>query len=290
MNEIGDGGTAALLDLPADERLLILNCDDLGMYRGVNFAVIEAIAVGVATTCSLMVPCPAAPHAIELLRRHPEIPFGIHLTLISDLPGLRWSPLVPKERIRSLLDPDGELFGWEQMNDLMAHARLEELELEFRAQIEAVLAEDLEPTHIDWHCYGDGGRSDVFELGMDLALEYGLALRAFDREAQQRLKGRGLPAVEHPVLDSFDLETDGKSESFAQLLRELPAGLSQWAVHPALPNEESNAVDPEGWRVRGADYEFLTSALAREVLAEEAVTLLDYRRLQDVWRSGSEVR
>ncbi|WP_306664881.1 ChbG/HpnK family deacetylase [Streptomyces sp. Rer75] len=41
-----------------------------------------------AASCSLMVPCPAAPHAMQLLRERPHIPFGIHLTLVRDLPRL----------------------------------------------------------------------------------------------------------------------------------------------------------------------------------------------------------
>jgi hypothetical protein len=39
----------------------------------------------------------------------------------------------------------------------MAQAKLEELEAEFRAQIEATLAAQLKPTHLDWHCLRFGG-------------------------------------------------------------------------------------------------------------------------------------
>jgi chitin disaccharide deacetylase len=268
----------------ADARLLILNCDDLGMYRGVNLGIVEAITTGVATTCSLMTPCPAASHAIELLRRHPEIPFGVHLTVVCDLPGHRWGPLASKEKVPSLLDGDGELFGLDGRDRLMAQARLDELELEFRAQIETVLRAKLEPTHLDWHCFRDGGRDDVFELGVALARDYGLALRAFDRDAQQRLRTRGLPATDHPVLDSFSLELDGKSTRYAQLLRALPPGLSQWAVHPALADDEAKVLDPGGWRVRQTDREFLLSRQAHEVIAREGIELLDYVRLQEIWR------
>jgi chitin disaccharide deacetylase len=268
----------------ADARLLILNCDDLGMYRGVNLGIVEAITTGVATTCSLMTPCPAASHAIELLRRHPEIPFGVHLTVVCDLPGHRWGPLASKEKVPSLLDGDGELFGLDGRARLMAQARLDELELEFRTQIETVLRAKLEPTHLDWHCFRDGGRDDVFELGVALARDYGLALRAFDRDAQQRLRTRGLPATDHPVLDSFSLELDGKSTRYAQLLRALPPGLSQWAVHPALADDEAKALDPGGWRVRQTDREFLLSRQAHEIIAREGIELLDYVRLQEIWR------
>jgi chitin disaccharide deacetylase len=284
MRRATERDASELLGVETDTRLLILNCDDLGMYRGVNLGIIEAVTTGVATTCSLMTPCPGASHAIELLRQNPRIPFGVHLTVVCDLPAHRWGPLAPKEKVPSLLDDHGELFGLRGLDQLMTQARLDELELEFRTQIETVLTAKLEPTHLDWHCFLDGGRDDVFELGAALAREYGLALRASERGAQQRLKTRGLPAIDHPLLDSFSLEIDGKSTRYAELLRTLPRGLSQWAVHPAVADDEAMALDPGGWRVRQTDYDFLLSSQAREIIAREDIVLLDYRSLQEVWR------
>jgi predicted glycoside hydrolase/deacetylase ChbG (UPF0249 family) len=282
-----DSNVTERLGLAADARILILNCDDLGMYPAVNRGIVEAVTRGVATTCSLMTPCPGASQAIELLRRHPEIPFGIHLTVVCDLPALRWGPLVAKEKVPSLLNDDGELFNVHQLDELMAQARLDELELEFRAQIEMAFAANLEPTHLDWHCYRDGGRDDVFELGVALAHEYGLAVRASDRAAQQRLKNEGLPANDHPLLDSFSLDLDAKSTRYAEMLRALPPGLTQWAVHPALADDEAKAVDPDGWRVRHSDYEFFVSAQAHEIAAQESIVLMDYLPVQQLWRGNA---
>ncbi|MFI9320784.1 ChbG/HpnK family deacetylase [Kitasatospora aureofaciens] len=62
-----------LLGHPPDARLLLQNCDDLGLDESVNLAVIESVQQGIAASCSLMTPCHAAPHALRLLRRHPEI-------------------------------------------------------------------------------------------------------------------------------------------------------------------------------------------------------------------------
>jgi len=65
-------------------------------------------------------------------------------------------------------------------------------------------------------------------------------------------------------------------------LRDLPTGLSEWAVHPSLGNEESQAVD-SGWRARRTDYEFLTSPQARELLHQEGIVVIDYSRVQKTW-------
>src|SRR5947199_10599473 len=85
--------SSELLGFPRDARVLIVNCDDLGMYSAVNAAVVESIEQGIATSCSLMAPCPAASDAIQLLRERSGIPFGVHLTLVRDGPHHRWGPL-----------------------------------------------------------------------------------------------------------------------------------------------------------------------------------------------------
>jgi chitin disaccharide deacetylase len=83
--------SSELLGYPPDARLLIVNCDDFGMYPAINAAVIESIEEGIATSCSLIVPCPAAPQAMELLSRRPQIPFGIHLTLVCEMRDISFS-------------------------------------------------------------------------------------------------------------------------------------------------------------------------------------------------------
>ncbi|MCX5398427.1 polysaccharide deacetylase family protein [Streptomyces sp. NBC_00102] len=276
---------AELLGHPPGARLLIVNCDDFGMYSAINEAVVEAIEQGIAGSCSLMVPCPAAPDAMRRLSRRPEIPFGVHLTMVCEMPGNPWGPMAGKEKAPSLLDPAGRLFAPtpEGRAALLAQARIEDVEREFRAQIDTVAAAGLTPTHLDFHCLADGGRDDIFDLTVSLAGEYGLAVRAWLAPARAAMRRRRLPVSENDFLDSYSLPLDGKPARYAQLLRELPPGLNEWAIHPSLGTLESRALD-DGWRVRRTDYEFLVSAEAREVLAEEDIRVVDYAEVRRVWR------
>lgn len=274
--------SSELLGFAPDARVLIVNADDLGMSRSINLAIVDSIENGIASSCSLMAPCPSASHAMRLLRRRPAIPFGIHLTLVRDTAADRWGPLTARERVPSLLDEAGALFTSGEAAELLAGARLDEVELELRAQIDAVAGAGLTPTHLDFHCLADGGRADVFALTVALAGEYGLAVRAWLDPGRTRLRRRGLPVTDQPFLDSFSLDLDGKPARYARLLRDLPAGLSEWAVHPGLGDAGSRAVD-QGWRVRRTDYEFLISRRARELLEEEGIVLIDYRPLQRCW-------
>ncbi|MEJ2753235.1 MAG: hypothetical protein P8169_11260, partial [Chloroflexota bacterium] len=94
----------------------------------------------------------------------------------------------------------------------------------------------------------------------------------------------GLPANDYDFLDSYLLDPASKADRYAERLRDLPAGLSEWAVHPGLDNSELFAIDPGGSHIRQADFDFFTSRQAKNIIAEEGIILLDYRALQEVWR------
>ncbi len=276
----GERRTNELLGYPGDARLLIINADDFGMCHANNAATLRALQEGVVSSTTLMAPCPWAPHAMRLLGEHPAIPFGVHLTVICEHGDYRWGPLAPRDKVPSLLDEAGYFYRLDRREEFLAQAELDEVALEFRAQIAAVLAAHLRPSHLDWHCLADGGRADIFALTLGLAREHGLALRVHGRPAAEHCRRAGLPAADHDVLDSYSLDTADKAARYARLLRALPTGLSEWAVHPSLGDAEARALEPEGWRVRRADYDFLISREARAILAEEGIVLVDYRALQ----------
>jgi chitin disaccharide deacetylase len=174
------------------------------------------------------------------------------------------------------------------MPEFLAHVNLGELEMEFRAQLEAVLDIELKPTHLDWHALRISGRRDILELMLKLAREYGLAFRVFGQSWIEHVQHQGLPTNDYDFLDSYHLNLVDKSARYAQLLRELPAGLSEWAIHPGLDNAELRAIDPDGSHIRQADFDFLISPEAQEIVKEEGIILFDYRALQAVWRGTNE--
>jgi predicted glycoside hydrolase/deacetylase ChbG (UPF0249 family) len=284
MSQLHGSETNRLLGYPADARLLIINADDLGMCHAVNAAILPSLTEGVVCSTTVMVPCPWALHALELLAEHPAIPFGVHLTLVSDTANYRWSPRTSRDKVPSLVDEAGYFYLYGRIPEFLAQAQLEEVEVEFRAQIETVLANSLKPTHLDWHCLYNGGRAEIFEVTVKLAKEYGLAVRVFDRSTGEALRRQGLPTNEHDVLDSYRLDPAGKSACYAQLLRDLPVGLSEWAVHPGLEDGELLAIHSDGARRRQTDFDFMVSEEARAIIQQEGITLLNYKPLQEVWR------
>lgn len=272
--------TNARLGYPADARLLILNADDFGMCHAANAATIQAMRAGIVSSTTVMTPCPWAPHALRLLAENPDLPFGVHLTLIAEHTGYRWGPLASRDMVPSLVDAAGYFYRDDHRAALLAQAVLDEVEIEFRTQIATVLAAGLSPTHLDWHCLADGGRPDIFELTLALAQEFGLALRVHAPASAARAQQAGFCTSNYGVLDSYSLATDDKSARYVTLLRALPAGLSEWALHPSLGDAEAQAMEPIGWQVRKADFDFLISTQAQQTLAAEGIVLMDFRALQ----------
>jgi predicted glycoside hydrolase/deacetylase ChbG (UPF0249 family) len=288
-----DRRSSELLGFAPDARVLIVNCDDFGMHDAINAAVVDSIENGIASSASLMLPCPAAASAMRLLRERPHIPFGIHLALIRDSREDCWGPIAAKADVPSLLDPGtGELYvdTPAQRTALLAGARLTDIERELRAQIDAVVDAGLAPTHLDWHCLADGGRADILDLAMVLAEEYGLAARVWLDEGRRKAREQGKPVVDNAFLDSYAIGLDGRAETCARMLRELPRGLTEWAVHPAHDDERRQTIEPSGWQIRRSDHAFLTSAQAREILEQESITLIDYRPLQVAWNGSTPRR
>lgn len=122
---------------------LIVNADDFGLSRGVNFGIIDAMHHGIVRSTTLMASGPAFDHAVELGKGNKALGIGIHLTLT-------WGyPLVSGHK--TLVDEQGKfhkLAYVENHTDCLDPA---EIEKEFTAQIEKVLASGIEPTHLDSH-------------------------------------------------------------------------------------------------------------------------------------------
>lgn len=248
-------------------RELIINVDDIGIHEGAVEAAILTMTHGVAASGSVMVVCPGAAAAIEMLQGRPEVPVGVHLTLIADFPDAPWAPLTTGPSIQE----DGRLLGTQQRERLLAQADGNEVEAEFRAQIEFLLAAGVQPTHLDWHSLLDGGREDIFDLTLALAQDYLLGVRAWTERGRAALRSRGYTAQDQPFVDTFAIPLEGKQRAMIDRIRQVPDGLSEWAVHPA----RATAVDG-GTSVRQTDYGLLMADETRHVLAEEGIVVLGY--------------
>ncbi len=121
---------------------LIVNADDFGYSRGVNYGIIDAHKYGIVNSTTMMMNMPGVNHAVELAKEHPTLKVGIHLVLTCGKP-LRLD-------VPTLMDEQG---NFKKLNDFIKDKNLSlmELEREWTRQIERFLDFGLTATHFDSH-------------------------------------------------------------------------------------------------------------------------------------------
>jgi len=162
-----------------DAKLLIVNCDDLGSSRAANVAVYDAIRRGVATSATLMVPCPWSRDAAAMYRGED---IGVHLTLTSEWETYRWGPITHSP---SLLDGDG---GFPRtVSDAWEHGDLDEVRKECRTQIERAILWGFDISHLDSHMGTLQLRADFFDVYLEMAVDFDLPMRMPGASAQRQI-------------------------------------------------------------------------------------------------------
>ena len=140
---------AERLGWPRGTRVVIFHVDDAGMSYDSNMGATRALEQGVATSTSIMMPCPWVPQFAAWVQEHPQIDAGVHLTLNAEWKNYRWGPVAGRSVVPGLTDPHGYL--WHGVDEAVGHATPDEFETEIRAQLDKALAMGIKPTHLDSH-------------------------------------------------------------------------------------------------------------------------------------------
>lgn len=129
-------------------RLLIVNADDFGLTPGVCAGILLAGERGVVTSTSALVVAPAwGDHASAL--ESSSLGVGAHLCAVGEDP-----PLLTAGEIPTLVDEQGRFpMTWRQFLRRSASGRVDtaDLQREFSAQLDAIAAAGIVPTHVDAH-------------------------------------------------------------------------------------------------------------------------------------------
>ncbi len=147
---------------------VIINADDFGLIQGVNEGIVEAHQEGILTSATLMANMPGFDQAVEMAGANPELGVGVHLNI------LRGQPLSPAQKVGSLLSR--ELRFIPSVSNLLYRMVLkrvsfDEVEREFRAQVEKVQGAGIDPSHIDSEKHIHLIRP-LFRIVIKLAKEY----------------------------------------------------------------------------------------------------------------------
>jgi predicted glycoside hydrolase/deacetylase ChbG (UPF0249 family) len=288
---------AERLGYPPDGKLLIVTADDLGSCQAANVGVYEALRSGLATSASLMVPCP---WAREAAARYRGEDVGVHLTLNAEYDLYRWGPIT---QAPSLLDGDG---GFPRTTaDLGEHADIDEVRRECRAQIERAIYWGFDISHLSSHLGAMEQRPELFDVVFELSIEFRLPLRLPDasRQLDMGFPFRELAAAEGVLSPDYlvrvtvprlsDVAAPGgwraeprpaSRRHVEKALFDLRPGVTEVCLHPATDTPELRALAPD-WASRVDDHDLATSDRSLASLAARAgATLIGYRELRELQR------
>ena len=270
---------ASRLGLGGDGRAVLITADDFGLCHASTEGTLEALGASAATSAGLIVPAPWSRYAAT---RAEGRDVGVHLALTAGLPRYRWGPVTIAP---SLLGGDGGFPA--TVIDLHDHADPDEVRRECRAQLERAVLFGVDPTHLSVHDGALFAEPALFDVLIELAEECALPLRLPD---PSRIGGFGFPlhalAAEHGVLGPDAVRTSSPA-LFADpsaWVAELPRGVTELVVRPALDTDELRALAPDAdERIADLDGLLAFGALEAALLAA-GVASLSWSALRDVAR------
>lgn len=303
-----DSTYAEKLGFPKGAKVVILHVDDVGMSWDSNEGAIAAMTKGVATSCSVMMPCAWVPGFVHYLSQHPEIDAGLHLTLTSEWRDYRWSPLSGIKSSPGLVDKEGAL--WPSVEEVVSHATADEVEMEIRLQVERALKMGFKPTHLDSHMGTLFASAAFMERYMKVGMDYKIPImfpagHATVIKSQSQLPDAQIKQIQSlgkllwtaglPVLDDLHNTSYGwslakgvvptddklralKTANYIDALKSLKPGLTMVIMHCTAPSAIFEKISDSGPSRKGDMLAMLDPAL-RKAIKDQNIILTTWREV-----------
>ncbi len=285
--------------LPAEDadgkRYVIIHADDAGMSHSVNMATIDGMERGIVSSASIMVPCPWFKEIAEYAAAHPEKDFGVHLTLNCEWDKYRWGPVAPREKVPSLVDKEGYLWGG--VLDVVANAKAEEVAIELRAQVQRALVFGVPVSHLDTHMGAVVSRPDLIEVYVKLGVEFGVPVfflrtlppdSGLPKPVRDRVAEllKMLDDAELPVLDTMtQYYTNGsfekKRDMYLEAITTTKPGVRYLIIHCGYNNEELQGITSSAL-IRDTDRRVFTDPETIEAVKNSGVEVITWKQMREM--------
>jgi len=214
----------------SDTIYLVTKADDLGSNDSANRAFIDAYHSGILKNGVIMMTCASAKEAAEQFRGAKGFCMGLHLTLNAEWDKVRWGPVLPPEKVPSIVDQNGHLF----QTTRALHANrpvMEEILAELQAQLDLARQYGLEITFADEH------------MGFEWVLE------GLDEEIDKWCRRNGLLHYNYSIPELPEIPAEGNPlERFIARLEAVEPGVYYIHMgHPAYDTPEMRELGHPGY-------------------------------------------
>ena len=239
---------------------LIINADDFGYSKGVNYGIIEAYKNGLVTSTTIMMNMPYVDHALDLYKDNIGLGLGIHFVLTSYIP-LTDSP--------ELLGKDGVM---DRDFDRIALCSEKAIEAELRAQLNLLIKKGYKITHADSHHHVHQ-IPKVLKIMSKICKEYDLAMRTVPEQKNWDEFDNNIKTTEKFEWEFYDEKAT--FEKFKDIVSQPDVSSLEICTHPAFIDLHlknfSNYVEP-----RMMELDVLTSQKAKELIADKNIQMINF--------------
>jgi len=302
----------------AGPRYLIVNADDFGLSDGVTACIIRAWQEGVVTSTSAIVNVEGAPERIAAAHAaYPDLPIGLHLNTTTGRPVLppeKVPSLVDAEgrfhnrftvfqhlhtislaELRAELNAQAQLLleAGVQFDHIDYHQHLMvlhtpfyplvcELACKYRVPVRQPVPEAF---YGQIKVKGKLGNGAIIQTALELATHYpDVAMRlvpaiipATYKKQAALLQMEGIRTTNWLVTALYDRAT---VENFISVLRQLPPGVSEIVMHPAILDDQLQALGGGYVEQRADELAMLTDPRVRAAFEQYHITPVDFSFVQ----------
>lgn len=243
---------------------LIINADDLGFTKGINYGILDAFEAGIVSSATLMMNMSTTEHAIELFKGK-KIGIGVHLNATSG------RPLIKNE---ALTDEDG--FFNKDHNFTKDH--IHHLMNEFEAQVKKAIELKIKITHLDSHHHLHMWDRNMFIETCLLAKKYDLKIRS--DKGYKYIDEDSLQGV--VTTSAFSQEFYDKTVHVNYLIQIIDRHLNQDSleimVHPGFICSQLIQKDTYQEK-RVVEHSILTSDYMKRYIQSKDISLVNYSEI-----------
>ena len=281
-------GLAEKLGHSANDKLLIIHADDLGLARSVNKATFDALEKGGVNSASIMANCEHLNEVKKYAENKPGIDFGVHLTVTNEWKNYRWKSIMPTNESQSLVNAVGEFHVG--IKKFVLGADLGELKKELQAQINKIKKLGIKPTHIDSHEGALFFKKDHFKVFLEVGIKNKLPVfvpKGVDAHFSKSFpKPKNVIVIKNLYMARKGLKKGEWKAFYLNTIKGLKPGLSQLIVHLGYDDDEMKEISvnhPDyGAKWRQLDYEAVTSVDFRDALKKYNVKLVSWGEIKKV--------